>query len=68
MHREKIQKVKIQNVVRTKSWRIILLLECEVCGSKNSKFIKEQDGSGLLSSLEIKGPSSKTPLLGPLLF
>ena len=36
--------------------------------SKKSKFIKEQEASGLLSSLEIKTPSSKIPLVDPLLF
>ena len=31
------------------------------------EFIKEQEASGLLSSLGIKTPFSKTPLVGPLL-
>ena len=46
----------------------MLLSKCEVCDSKKSKFIKEQQASGLLSSLEIKIPLSKVPLAGPLLF
>ena len=46
----------------------MLLLKCEVCDSKKSKFIKDQEASGLLSSLEIKTPLSKIPLLVPLLF
>ena len=29
--------------------RIMLLSKCEVCDSKKSKFIKEQEDSGLLS-------------------
>ena len=33
-----------------------------------SKFIKEEEASGLLGSLEIKIPESKIPLVGPLLF
>ena len=33
-----------------------------------TKFIKEQEGSALLSSLGIKTPFNKIPLLGPLLF
>ena len=37
-------------------------------GSKNSKFVKEQEASGLLSNLEIKTPLNKIPLVGPLLF
>ena len=35
--------------------------------SKQSKFIKEQEASGLLSSLGVKTPSSKTPLVGTFL-
>ena len=37
-------------------------------GSKNSKFVKKQEASGLLSNLEIKTPLNKIPLVGPLLF
>ena len=46
----------------------MLLSKCKVCGSKKSKFIKEQQASGLVSSLGIKTPLSKIPLLGPVLF
>ena len=35
---------------------------------KKSKFIKQQEASELLSSLEIKALLSKTPLIGSLLF
>ena len=38
--------------------RIMLLSKCTVCDSKNSKFIKQQEASGLLSSLGIKAPLS----------
>ena len=55
-------------VVRTKNGRIMLLSKCAVCNSKKPKFIKEQEASGLLSSLGIKTPLNKIPLLGPLLF
>ena len=58
---------KNPKVVRTKNGRIMLLSKCEVCDSKTSKFIKEQEASGLLSSLGIKTPLNKIPLLGPLL-
>ena len=47
---------------------IMLLSKCAVCGSKKSNIIKEQEASGLLSSLGIKTPLSKIPLVGPLLF
>ena len=46
----------------------MLLSKYAVCDSKKLKFIKEQEASGLLSSLRIKTLSSKTPLVGPLLF
>ena len=44
------------------------LLKCAVCDRKMQKFIKEQEASGLLSTLGIKAPLSKIPLVGPLLF
>ena len=59
---------KNQKVVKTEIGRIMFLLKCAVCNSKNSNFIKEQKTRGLLSSLGIKTPLSKNPLLGPLLF
>ena len=42
--------------------------KCVVYDSKISKFIKDQEASGLLKSLGIKIPSNKIPLLGPRLF
>ena len=48
--------------VKTKNLRIML------CDSKILKLIKEQEASGLLSSLGIRTPLSKISLLGPLLF
>ena len=46
----------------------MLLWKCAVCDSKKSKFIKEQEASGLLSYLGIKTPLNEIPSLGPLLF
>ena len=59
---------KNPKVVKTKIGRIMLLSICEVCDSKKSKFVKEQEASGLLSSLRINRPLSIIPLIGPLLF
>ena len=42
---------KSPKVVKTKNGRIMVLSKCEVCDSKKSKFIKEQEASGLLSIL-----------------
>ena len=59
---------KNPKVARTKNGRIMLLSKCAVCDSKNSKFIKQQEASGLLSSLGIKTPLNKILLVGPPLF
>ena len=59
---------KNPKVAETKSERRIILSKCVVCDGKNSKFIKEQEPSQLLSSLGIKTPLSKFLLVGPLLF
>ena len=42
--------------------------KCVVYDSKISKFIKDQEASGLLKSLGIEIPLNKIPLLGPLLY
>ena len=39
-----------------------------ICGSKNCRFIKNQEAKGLLSSLGMKTPLSKVPILGNILF
>ena len=59
---------KNQKVPRTQNRRIMFLSKCAVCDSKKSKFIKEQEASGLLISLGIKTPLSKIPLVSPLVF
>ena len=53
--------------VRTKKGRIMLPSKCVVCDSKKSKF-KQQENSGLLSTLETKSPLNKFSLLDLLLF
>ena len=52
------------NVARTKDGRTIFSSKFAVCDSKNSKFFKEQEASGSLSSLRISG--SLISLVGPL--
>ena len=59
---------KNPKVVKTKNGRIMFLSKYTVCDSKKSKFIKEQEASGLLSRLGIKTPLSKIPLIDPYLF
>ena len=52
----------------TKNNKTMILSKCAVCGSKKSKFIKEQKAKGLLSNLGIRTPLSKIPILGDVLF
>ena len=59
---------KNPKALRIKNGRKMLLLKCVVCDSKKSKFIKEQEASGLLSSLGKNTPINDIPLLGPLSF
>ena len=40
--------------------------KCVVCGIKKSRFMKEQEAKGLLSSLGIKTPLNKITLLNVL--
>ena len=54
-------------VFKTKNGRSLLLSKCAVWGSKNSRFMKEQEAKGLLSSLGIKTPLNKILLLGDIL-
>ena len=44
---------------KTKNNRLLMQSKCSVCGTKKSRFVKEQDAKGLLSSLGIKTPLSK---------
>ena len=59
---------KNTKVVRTKNGRIILLSKRLLCNSRKSKFVKEQEAKGLLSSIGIKTPFSQSLLFGPFLF
>ena len=59
---------KNPKTVRMKNGKIMLLSKCAVCDSKKLEFIKEQEASGLLSSLGIKKLLNKITLLGLLLF
>ena len=52
---------KNQKVAKTKNGRIMLTSNCAVCGSKKSRFIKEQEAKGLISMID------KIPLFDPLL-
>ena len=56
------------SVSSTSNGRTMVLSKCAICGSKKSRFIKNQEAEGLLSNLGIRTPLSKVPLLGDILF
>ena len=55
-------------VSNTSNGRTVLLSKCAKCGSKKSRFIKNQETKGLLSNLGIRIPLSKVQILGDILF
>ena len=65
-------KINTKNIdakmIKTKNSRVILSSKCTVCGSKNSRFMKEQESSGILSSVGIRTPLNKIPVLGDIFF
>ena len=48
--------------------KTMILSERAICGSKKSKFIKEQQAKGLLSNLGIRTPLNKIRVLAYILF
>ena len=50
-------------VSKTSNGRTMVLSKCAICGSKKSRFIKNQEAKGLVSNLGHKTPLSKVPLL-----
>ena len=55
-------------VSKTTNGKTMILSKSAICGSKKSKFIKEQQEKGLLSKLGLRTPLNKIPLLGDILF
>ena len=55
-----IESINIR-VSATSNGRTMILSKCAICGSKKSKFIKNQETKGLFSSLGIRTPLSKIP-------
>ena len=53
-------------IVRNRQNRLMIQSNCAICGSKKSRFIKEQKALGILSNLGIKTPLSQVPLLNIL--
>ena len=67
----KVQK-NIENinprVSNTNNGRKTILSKCAICGSKKSRFIKDQEEKWLWKNLGVRTPLSKVPILGDLLF
>ena len=55
-------------VSSTSNGKAMILSKCAICGSKKSRFIKNQEAKGLLSNLGIRTSLSKVPILGDILF
>ena len=53
-------------VSNTSNGRVIIFSKCAICGSKKSRFIKDQEEKGLLSNLGVRTPFSKVPILGDI--
>ena len=63
---EKNTKNNNPKIVKNRQNRLMIQSNCATCGSKKSRFIKEQQAMGILSNLGIKTPLSKVPLLNVL--
>ena len=55
-------------ISKTTNGKTMILSTCGICGSKKSKFIKEQKAKGLLSNLGLRTPLNEIPVLGDILF
>ena len=48
-------------VSKTSNGRTMVLSKCAICGSKQSRFIKNQEAKRLLSNLGVRTPLSEAP-------
>ena len=46
----------------------MILSKCAICGSKKSRFTKDQEAKRLLSNLIVRTSLSKVPIVGDILF
>ena len=53
-------------IVRNRQNRLMIQSNCATCGSKKSRFIKEQKALGILSNSGIRTPLCQVPLLNIL--
>ena len=55
-------------VSKTSNGKTMLLSKCATCDGKKSRFIKNQEATGLLSNLGDRILLHKVPILGDILF
>ena len=53
---------------KTSNGRTMVLSKCDICDSKKSRFVKNQEAKELLSNLGVRRPLSKVSILGDILF
>ena len=58
----------IPRVSNTSNGKTMILSKCAICGSKKSRFIRNQEAKGLLSNLGLRSPFNEVPVLGDILF
>ena len=59
---------KNPKVFKTENGRWILKSTCSVCKNQKRRFLPKNEGPGLLSSIGLKTPLRKIPVLGDFLF
>ena len=66
--KKKEKKNVASKLLKTKNGRTMISSKCTICSSKKSRFMKDQEPKRILSSLGLKTPLPKIPLLGDILF
>ena len=56
------------NISGTSNGKAMMLSKCTSCGSRKSRFIKNQEAKELLSNLGLTTLISKVPILGNIFF
>ena len=66
--RNKYTKYINPRVSNTSNGKTMILSKCATCGSKKSRFVKNQETKRILSNLGLRTSLSKVPKLGDILF
>ena len=68
MRRNKYTKNINPRVSNTSNGKTMILSKCATCGSKKSRFVKNQETKRILSNLGLRTSLCKVPKLGDILF